>query len=224
LIKYHYKEIKGRIRYILISLLLSILILIENREEILYNLSPLNLIYTSLTEGLNSYIYIIILLGIILNGPLIYIHYYSFVQGGLYRYEYEELRRKSILNIIFMIILLSITIVYILPKLILFFLQFESENLRLTLKISEYVGFLTKTILITLIIGILPIVINRKTKKIVKRRRITYMVILIISGLVTPPDVVSQIILGLPIILMIEMSILRGELEKRSKKRKENKK
>ena len=123
-----------------------------------------------------------------------------------------------------MIILLSITIVYILPKLILFFLQFESENLRLTLKISEYVGFLTKTILITLIIGILPIVINRKTKKIVKRRRITYMVILIISGLVTPPDVVSQIILGLPIILMIEMSILRGELEKRSKKRKENKK
>jgi sec-independent protein translocase protein TatC len=78
--------------------------------------------------------------------------------------------------------------------------------------------------LITLIIGILPIVINRKTKKIVKRRRITYMVILIISGLVTPPDVVSQILLGLPLILMIEMSILRGELEKRSKKRKENKK
>jgi sec-independent protein translocase protein TatC len=148
-----------------------------------------------------------------MNIPIIYIHYYSFKITGLYKYEYEIYRRKSLIYSIMLMIIILYNIIYILPNIIIFLTQFESDYLKITLKISEFVIFFINLIFITFILFIIPIIIKNNYKYIENKRRLLYMIILLLSAILTPPDVLSLILLGIPMIILIELFILMGVIE-----------
>ena len=144
--------------------------------------------------------------------------------------------QNSKYNIIFNMIQLFLTTILflcgvifcyflILPPAFDFFINFgqSGRNLQLSLqaKITDYIDlttsllnafglcFLTPIFLILLIkFGFL----SRETLK--KNRKYAIVIIFIISAILTPPDVLSQILLALPLIAMYEISILLSKKHK----------
>jgi sec-independent protein translocase protein TatC len=94
-------------------------------------------------------------------------------------------------------------------------LSFETEDLVATISVNEYLGFVTMLILVFGLIFELPILTLFLTKiglltpafmRHYRRHGIVGMVIL--SAVVTPPDVFTQLLLAGPLILLYEISVL----------------
>jgi sec-independent protein translocase protein TatC len=163
-------------------------------------LTDLNLIFTSLTEAFEEYIYFSVVLSLVLNVPLLMIHYFLFVLPGLYLFEVEKfvynIVKYSTLLILFYIILLN----YVLDNIILFFTDFESDYLVLNLKIKDFVSFINSFILGFLLIFLLPFL----KMDLNNRRRFIYVGLMLLIGFITPPDLLS---------LLLSMSVLFVVLE-----------
>jgi sec-independent protein translocase protein TatC len=105
-----------------------------------------------------------------------------------------------------------------------FLLGFSTESIRPMITISKYLSFAARMLLAFGIIFQLPIVVlflsrlNILNPQILaKNRKYAILIIFILAAILTPPDVVTQILLGLPLIILYEISIWLSKLVKREK-------
>ncbi len=155
-------------------------------------------------------------IGLIVAFPYIFWEFWSFVSPGLYDKE-----RRLSRGAVFFVTLLFLTGVafgyYVVTPLSVnflanFILASYVENI---FDITSYVSTLIMIVLASGILFQLPIVVYFLTKagivtpeSLRKYRRHAYVVILIISAIITPPDVFSQILISIPVVFLYEMSIL----------------
>jgi len=240
----HYKDLKFRIILAFVFFVICTTACFFIAEEI-YNILILplakifgnqhdrKLIFTGLTEGLTTYMKLSLYAGFILSFPFTIAQIYLFLAPGLYRKE----KIIFLLYIFFSILLfiLGAAIVYflIIPEAWKFFLSFEKFDfgsglpIILEARISEYLD-----LILDLIIGFgiafqLPIILVLlmslniiNVTALIKFRRYAIVIIFIIAAILTPPDVFSQIMLALPLLLLYEISIIIGKLIiKRAKSR-----
>lgn len=204
MIEYHLEELKYRFYYWSLSFLLSILIVWDYKSNILFVLTDLNLIFTSLTEAFEEYIYFSVILSLILNVPLLMIHYFWFVLPGLYLFEVEKfvynIVKYSTLLILFYIVLLN----YVLDNIIFFFRDFESDYLVLNLKMKDFLSFINSFILGFLVIFLLPFL----KLELNNRRRFIYLGLMLLIGLITPPDLLSLVLSMSVLFVVLEVNYL----------------
>lgn len=204
MISFHWNELKYRLYYWLLNYILIFIIIWYYKQDILFNIINLNLIYTSLTEAFNSYIYFTIIFSFIFSIPILLYHIIIFIIPGLYIYECKNLLYNLIKYTLLFIIFYYTCFNYIFEFLINFFIEFEDNNLSLNLKIIDFINFLNNFIILFLIIFILPFInINIKNK-----RKFIYLILTIFLALITPPDVLSLIISLIPLIILIEIKYL----------------
>ena len=89
--------------------------------------------------------------------------------------------------------------------------------------LSSYIGLLRASVLASGIIFELPIIIYFLTRVgivspefLKKNRKISLVVVLSLSAIITPPDVVSQIIVSIPILILYEVSIIIAKIVTRN--------
>ncbi len=177
-------------------------------------------IYTNLTEAFLTKVKLSIFTGVLLTLPIIAWQLYRFIAPGLFRRE----RRAFIPYLIFSPLLFFtgafLVYAYIMPLAWSFFLSFET-NLSATLplileaRISEYISLVTTLIIAFGLAFQLPLVLILlvhvgliKVEKLISFRRYAIVLIFLVAAIITPPDVVSQIILAIPLMLLYEISIL----------------
>lgn len=225
----HLIEIKKRVvSFLLLYLVMFAICYCYSQEIYFFLISPLintldsqmhRVIYTDLTEVFTTYIKISAFSAFILSFPFLSWHIYRFVSPGLFKIE-----KRITAFILFMSPLLfwlgAAGMFYlVVPKAWQFFINFEIYDAKMPLvleaKISEYVGLMMNLVLAFGIAAELPIVIVilrllniLSTKGIIKQRRVAIVLIFVFAGVVTPPDVMSQIALALPMVLLYEVSIL----------------
>jgi len=190
--------------------------------KILGNVESFHFIYTKLTEGLIVELKIAFIMSIFLTSPILFIQTYKFLEPGLYEEE-----KKTVLRYMFfppLLFLLGMMVVYliVIPVTWKFFINFRditttsnSVPIVLKAKISEYIE-----LVLELFIGFglafqLPMIILVLAKfgfvccnQLKSFRRYAIVLIFILSAVLTPPDILSQLILALPLILLYEISIL----------------
>ncbi len=233
----HLNELRERIIHCLIFFLIALIVCYNFKEEI-YNLitypfstaiksshTNSKLIYTKITENFVSTFSIIISSAIFISIPYWAIELWLFITPALYKEE-----KKFFFPYIFLIpILFLCGVIFcyflVLPPAFEFFINFGQNGRQIPLllqaKITDYIDlttsllnafgicFLTPIFLVLLVkFGIL----SRETLK--KNRKYTIVIIFIISAILTPPDVFSQILLALPLIAMYEISILLSKKTK----------
>ncbi len=227
----HLKELKIRLIYCLLSILLGFFLSYHFAGEI-YNflLQPLQkclgeqekrIIYTNLTEAFLTYVKLSLFCSIICTFPFLALQFYLFIAPALYKKE-----KKFILAILFfcpLLFFLGALMVYqvILPLAFKFFLGFQSLNpqngfpIELEAKISEYLDLIIQLIFAFGLAFQLPIILIFLVKfgvlsvaTLKKNRKYFVVIIFIIAAIVTPPDVLSQITLAVPMVLLYEISIL----------------
>ncbi len=144
-------------------------------------------------------------------------HIISFMSLGLYKEEYENLKYFFMSSVYLWITSIYIFLKILLPMTFLFFFQFEQQSnykhfkLYFEPKLDTYLNFTIniyiQCYLIFQIILILVFLINytRAVCFIPKFRRTIYIGVLIIATLITPPEIWSQIIIFLFLILTVEI-------------------
>ncbi len=93
--------------------------------------------------------------------------------------------------------------------------------------LSSYIGLVRSSVIASGLIFELPIIIYFLTKigvvtpEILKKyRKMSLVVVLILSAVITPPDIVSQIIVAIPIIILYEVSIYISKIVTRNQSRR----
>jgi len=154
--------------------------------------------------------------GLVLSSPYIFYQIWSFVKPGL---KVNEMKAaKGIVFLISVCFLLGIAFGYfvVAPLTITFFGSFQiSTQIENNFTIGSYMGTIISTVFYTGLLFLLPIAsfflthIGLITPDFLKKyRRHAIVAILIISAIITPPDILSQIIVSTPIIILYEVGIL----------------
>ena len=188
-------------------------------------------IFTDVTEVFITYLRMSITIAFFTQIPLIFYHTWHFKLPGLYKKERFFISRLFIGSIIFLT--LSILFVYfiMIPIAWNFFLTYENNclegpfQLQLEAKVNEYVSLVVTLFMAVSFLFQLPVflilllylkVVN--LKGLMKQRRLFCIGSFILSALCSPPDIVSQLIMAIPLILLYELIIIIALIDEGYKK------
>lgn len=174
-------------------------------------------ILTTLTEAFITKLHISCFISLTIWLIIISIHIWFFIAPGLYKYENTKILQLFFILIIYNYIVLIIIFNTIIPYFSEFFLCFYEKNNTSTVlfqtflepKLTEYISFILNIFLYTTLFFQIPIVftICLQINLLIKYRKILYIIVLLVATIITPPDVITQILLSLPIYCLIEFSI-----------------
>ena len=219
-LKNHIYEIKKRlIIWLGIWSVCSFCIYFFKDNILIFILEPLNeiLIMTHITEGFMITIKLIVMGGFILSMPFALYQAFKFIRPGLYK---NERRFWIFMMILSMILFLSGVIfahLLILPLALSFLKAFGGDNIgtKFLPSLTSYLEFYINLIfafglsfefpIILLLLGKMNIL---SVNQLLKGRRIAIVLIFTFSAIITPPDVLSQISLAIPLIGFYEISII----------------
>ena len=105
-----------------------------------------------------------------------------------------------------------------------FFLGFATETIRPLPSMKEYLGFSAKLLLAFGLVFELPMILTFLARLgivsvafLTKNRKYAILLIFVMAAILTPPDVVTQIMMALPLMFMYELSIIGARLFGRKK-------
>ena len=152
--------------------------------------------------------------GLIISSPLTLAQIWLFVAPGLYSKE-----KKFVVPAVFSSYILFITGSYfglkIIPYSVKFLESFLSENMRPGYSIDFFINFAGTMIVAFAVLFQMPVVMVLLAKlgivsyaTISKNRKYIFLVLLIVSAVLTPADPISMIILAIPLYALFEISLL----------------
>ena len=188
------------------------------------------MIFTGLPEAFFTYLKVALLSGFMLAAPVILYQFWMFVAPGLYQKEKRLLVPIVLLSSVFFVggALFGYFIVF--PFGFKFFLGFASETIKPLPSMREYLSFSSKLLLAFGLVFELPLIITFLAKlglvsvDFLKKNR-KYALILFFAGsaILTPPDVVTQIMMAVPLMLLYEISILGARVFGKKKAKESDK-
>ena len=176
---------------------------------------PFELISISMSGQFSTHIWISVISGLILAFPYIVYQFWSFISPALYEKE-----RKNARYAVFAVSLLFFVGVlfgyYLIVPLSIHFLgSYQiSESVKNTINLTSYFSTISSVTLASGLVFELPVVmyflsrIGIVTPAFLRKyRRHAIIVILIIAAIITPPDIFSQILVTIPLVILYEISI-----------------
>lgn len=170
--------------------------------------------YTTLPEAFFARMYIAFVAGAFLVSPIIFYQIWAFVAPGLYDEEKRYIIPIAISSALFFIAGGYFCYFIVFPFAFKFFISYSSPEIVITPKISDYLSFTLKLIFAFGLIFEMPVFtlflsrLGILTPKMMRHaRRYAIVIIFILAAILTPPDVVSQLLMAVPMLLLYEISI-----------------
>jgi sec-independent protein translocase protein TatC len=170
---------------------------------------------TSVSGQFSMYFTLIFVGGIIVAFPYIFWEFWRFIKPALTKKELSKTR--GVIFWVSFLFFLGITFGYfiIAPYTVNFFANFQlDDNIENRWTITSYIDTLVPLILGTGLAFQLPLVMFFLAKVglmspdfLRRNRKYAIVIILFLAGIITPPDVISQIICTIPLMLLYEISI-----------------
>ena len=194
---------------------------------------PINrrLIFTALHETFITYLKLSFFTSLFITSPIILTQIWKFIAPGLYKNEKKALLPYMIATPT--LFLLGGMLVYylVMPLAIKFFLTFETAAISGTLpiqleaKVNEYLSLIMRLIFAFGISFQLPVLLSLlarvgfiDSEYLRSRRKFVVVIIFVIAAILTPPDPITQIGLGIPLLILYELSILSVKIVEKKKK------
>lgn len=202
----------------------------SNPDVMCINTKPLNLISIKMSGQITTHIMVALVAGIILAAPFVINEFWKFFKPALHANEarYAQSAVLATTLLFFMGVLFGY---FLLAPLSIHFLSSYSisESVVNQINVRSFIGTLTSICLATGLVFELPIVAFFLTKIGIltpafmrKYRKHAIVVIFIIAAIITPPDVFSQTLVAIPLLLLYEVSIFVSAGVIRSKNKKHN--
>lgn len=173
------------------------------------------MIFTGLPEAFFTYLKVSLLAGIILTTPVLFYQFWMFVSPGLYRTEKKYIIPVVILSVVFFIIGSCFGYFIVFPYGFKFFLGFATETISAMPSMKEYLSFSSKMLLAFGFVFELPLVLTFMARMglvnvtfLKKNRKYAVLIFFIGAAIITPPDVVTQVMMAVPLMILYEISII----------------
>jgi len=214
----HLEELRHRLIVCFASILIiSIVAYVFSDAVLQFITKPVDEVYfMGVTEAFAVRIKISLFLGLFLSMPVIFFQLWGFVAPGLYEREARVVIPVVAAMTFFFLVGAVFCFYIVMPVGIKFLLGFGTEKLKPLISVGKYVsfvGWMTAAFglvfelpVVTFILGKMGMV---DAKMLRKGRRYAVVGILIVAGVATPsPDMFSQLMLGVPLYTLYELSIL----------------
>lgn len=173
-------------------------------------------VFVSPAEAFSSYIKMSLFVGLGLASPVILVQAWLFVLPALFPHERRAARRYLLPSFALFAVGIVFAFFAVYPLALQFLLGFGSERVQPYISVAR---FLTFFISVTLPFGLVfqfPVVllvlvqIEMVTVAMLHQmRRIVYFMAFVVGAILTPPDVASQVLMAIPIILLYELTLWR---------------
>lgn len=186
-----------------------------NLSALCLNQHTLEIINIKLAGQFTTHLFISFAVGVVAASPFVINEFWRFVRPALYPKEQKHSRGAVLVCSLLFIIGVLFAYFLVLPLTINFLGSYQvSEQVANTISLGSYIR---NVVSVTLSIGIIfeiPILVYFLTKTglitpefMKKSRKLILVVLLVLSAIITPPDMISQIMVCIPLILLYELSI-----------------
>jgi len=172
-------------------------------------------IFTGLPEAFFVYLKLSLFGGILLASPVLLWEVWCFVAPGLYDQEKKYVYPFVIFSTLLFATGVSFGYFVVFPIAFKFFMGYSSEIIKPLPSIKEYLNFSCKLLFAFGVVFELPLftlflakigLVNEKMLR--SKRKFAILGIFAVAAILTPPDVVSQILMAIPLLVLYEISIL----------------
>ena len=235
----HLIELRNRLMYSCAAIMIGFLICYFFSEQIYaFLVQPLadiyqgetgrRMIYTGLTEAFFTYVKVAFWAGAFLTFPVVAVQLWMFIAPGLYRTEKQAFLPFLVATPILFFLGGAMAYYVIFPLAWRFFVSFETPGgpgmlpIELEARVAEYLSLVMKLIFAFGLCFQLPVALTLMgrvglvtSQQLGSNRKYAIVAVFAVAAVLTPPDVISQVGLALPILILYELSIVAVRIVER---------
>jgi sec-independent protein translocase protein TatC len=237
----HLIELRNRLMYSCAAILAGFLLcyfvaddiyafLVRPLADIYEGQAGRRMIYTGLTEAFFTYLKVAFWGGAFLAFPFVSVQLWMFIAPGLYRNEKEAFLPFLAATPVLFFMGGAVAYYLVFPLAWRFFVSFETPGtggglpIELEARVAEYLSLVMKLIFAFGISFQLPVALTLmgrvgliSAEGLVRNRKFAIVGVFVAAAILTPPDVISQIGLGVPILILYELSIVAVRMMERKR-------
>lgn len=222
----HLTELRGRlIKSVIFIIVCSFVVYGYIDKLMVYLLEPVGgLVFIAPQEAFISYIKLAFFGGLLLSSPFVIFQIWKFTSSGLKADERNYTLIFGPLSFVFFIIGAAFGYIIIVPIGMKFLLTFGTELVRPMITISKYISFVGMLSLAFAVVFQLPLLSLFLTKIgvvtplfLASKRKQAIVCMFVAAAMLTPPDIVTQSLMAVPLLLLYEIGIIFSKMVYRRK-------
>lgn len=228
----HIREFRNRLIVIVVVFVLALVLCVSYAAPVVDILKiPSNglfeFVYISPSEPFMQYMRVAVMGAVVLTTPVILYELLAFASPGLKRSEKSFIMAVLLLGLVFFCLGVAFAFSIMLPFMLNFFYTVNGNaDVVAQISIEKYLGLVISILTMLGVVFEMPVLTILLTQLGVlkpswlqKSRRVVIVLIFIIAAIITPPDVVSQVMVAIPMLVLYQISITFSSLVLKRKER-----
>ena len=185
------------------------------------------LIYTSPAGAFFTYMKVALVASLFGTSPITFYQIWAFIAPGLYKEEKRAVLPLAFFSSIFFIAGAAFCFFLVFPIAFKFFMGFATDTIVPMISVEEYLGFALKLLIAFGVVFEMPLFAYFLSRFGIlspdfmrRQRRYAILFIFIIAAILTPPDVFSQCLMAMPMLVLYEVSIYVSAMAYKKKEEK----